>query len=134
MYLYHVAYGLPGCQDIVHAVMSLRAPVANIRSVVLGRKSACFKYTVFSLLHNPRQMHASRMAVAKGVLQQDLRFPDILLFPSAAQLQRVKLCPELPLGSAFLFYIHMPVTSYDSFHTPLNFPPRSTLHPQDIPY
>ena len=65
-----------------------------------------------ALLHQPRQVRAAGVAVAEGVLQQDLRLADVLLIPAGAHLQRVKLRPQQPLRRASLFLSHAKASSF----------------------
>ena len=105
MHFYHITDDFPGCQHQIHPVMSLRASVTNIRHMKSGGMPSFFIYAVYCLLSQLVQVDAPRMAVAIGILYQNLRFADVLFIPSAPQLQGIKLCP----CTAFLFtaYSHL---------------------------
>ena len=122
--LYHIADGLSGGQNVVHAVVALGAAVANIGGVVLGGVAALFEHAVLGLLHNAAQVGAARVAVAKHVLQQNLGLLDVLLVPAGAHLQGVELGPQLALGGASLFDFHRFLLPAASRGPPLCFPRR----------
>ena len=83
MYLDHVTDSFPGSQNIVHTVMTLGTAVTDIR-----------------------------MAVSKYILQKDLRLCNIFFIPAGTHLQSVKLCPQKPLGRAFLSVFHFPILTF----------------------
>ena len=56
-------------------------------------KSTFFKDSVFGLFHKPCQMNTAGMTVSKDILQQYLRFLNILFVPAGAHLQGIKLRP-----------------------------------------
>ena len=124
MDLYHIADGLSGGQNVVHAVVALGAAIANIGGVVLGGVAALFEHAVLGLLHNAAQVGAARVAVAKHVLQQNLGLLDVLLVPAGAHLQGVELGPQLALGGASLFDFHRFLLPAASRGPPLCFPRR----------
>ena len=100
MHLDHIADHFSRCQNQVHSVMSLCAAVADIRHVKMSRLSSLFINSVCHLLTDLVQMDTARMAVPKHILDQYLRLFDVLLIPSAPQLQGIKLRPQKALLTA----------------------------------
>ena len=109
MDLHHVGNGLAGSEHIVHAVIALRAAVADIRGVVLGRLAAHFINTVNGLLDHLVEVIAAGMRVAVNALNHDLWLDNIRVIPAGAHVQSVKLCPEFSVRCAFLIHKNTPL-------------------------
>ena len=100
--LYHVGDGFAGRQNDVHAVVTLRAAVADVGSVVLGRLAAALVYAVNRLLYHLVQVVAARVRIAVYALDHNLRLEDVGILPSGAHFEGVELRPEHAVVMAFL--------------------------------
>ena len=99
---HHVGNGFAGSQNNVHAVVTLRAAVADIRGIVLGRLAAGLIDAVHRLLHHLVEVGAAGMRVTIHAFDHDLGLQDIRIVPAAAHFQRIKLRPQHPIIMAFL--------------------------------
>ena len=91
MNLDHICHHVPGGQGIVHPVMALRLPVADVRTEVSRAESSFQCGARPGLFRQLQQMDAARMAVPKGAFNENLRLCQILPLPSRTQPERVQL-------------------------------------------
>ena len=82
--------------------MTLRAAVADVGSVVLGRLAAALIYAVDRLLYHLVQMIAARVGIAVYALDHNLRLEDVGILPAGAHFEGVELRPEHAVVMAFL--------------------------------
>ena len=74
MDLHHIGDHVAAGQRIIDTVMALCHAVADIRCEIARGPAACGCHTCSRCIHKFQQMRASRMAVSKGALDNDLRF------------------------------------------------------------
>ena len=104
VYLDHIRDGFTGCKHDIHAVVSLRAAVADIGGMVVGRETALFKNADLGLSGKLMEMDTARVRVAVYVFDHDLGLMDVGIIPAAAHLKGVELRPPQPFLCTFLFH------------------------------
>ena len=91
MDLDHVGNHLTACQTEIDAIRSLALTVTDIGCKVSCSVSACCVNTFTHLFHQDIQMTTTRMTVAKGTLDDDLRLTQILFLPTGSDPERIQL-------------------------------------------
>ena len=91
MNFYHICHHVPGGQGVVHSVMPLCLSVADVRAEISGPVSTFPGGSLFGFFCQLKQMDAARVAVPKGAFDENLRFCQILHFPSCSQPERIQL-------------------------------------------
>ena len=89
MDLRHAGNNLTGHERIVHAVMSLSNAVAHIRHRVMRRLGTGIFNAVVRHFGKPCQMHASRMAVSVGGIDQPERSYGPMSMPSTPSTSKI---------------------------------------------
>ena len=87
----HIRHHVPGGQRIVHAVMALCFPIADVRAEISRPESPFPGCSLFGLFRKLQQMDAARVAVSEGAFDENLRLCQILPFPPCSQPERIQL-------------------------------------------
>ena len=95
MDLNHIRYHFPACKAVINSVCPLALAVTDICSKISCSIAARGRHALSYLFYQFIQMSASRMAVAKCTFNHNLRFRQILRFPSGPDTERIKLRRKL---------------------------------------
>ena len=91
MDLDHVGDHLAAHQTEIDPVCSLAFPVTDIRTKIPGAESARLCHTGSGLFHQFQQMSASRMAVPKRTLKDNLGLGQVFRLPPRPQPKGIQL-------------------------------------------